>query len=253
MHRFYALLPLCLLAAAYIPAAQADGYSKGYSQETLDEATARRALAEIPGFKMGDVWFATGNENYYKSPACVTERGIWVFTKPVATSPGLYRGRVSYVEESPENRDKPTCNQMKKGVALSVPTASFVDPDTMHPEEAFDGQVPGVFHVDGKISDSELLKVAAAIPKIRSCFKSDSSCPYKIDKSALMNKAYAITPALKVENLLQLNFVSDPNASIRHYEMIFANDSPYGGAQALDIYCKDGEITKIRQDIEVVE
>ena len=208
-------------------------------------------MAEVPGFKMDGIWFATGVENYYKSPACITSRGIWAFTKPKLTSPGLYRGRVSYVEESPLDKDKLTCNQMKKEVALSVPTASFVDPDTMHPEEAIDGQVPGIFHVDGKITDDELLSIAKAIPVIRECFKAKSSCPYKIDEDVVNVPAYAITPILKVANLLQLDQIQSPDDSVVHYEMIFSEEKY--GARALDIYYKGESIVKVSSDIEVVE
>lgn len=238
-------------ADSYIYIREHPIYSKGTETRVLDEAAARRFLTGLPDINVKDIWFATGGEEYLKSPTCITGGGVWVYTKPEVSSPGLYRGRVSYFEES-EDTDKPTCGELRKHFVLSVPVASFIDPDAMHPEEAFDGQVPGIFHVDGEISDQQLMQLADSISKIRACLKSGTICAFSINGSALNHPDYDLDPKLKVENLTQVDSRTYKDGTV-HYEIYFSGGSALKWPRAIDIACKDGTIVDVRTDLEVTE
>jgi hypothetical protein len=249
----YLIALLAMIAPATV---QANDYSKwdiytlpiGIYNNFIDNSKAHRILANVPGIKVKDIWFAQGIEHFRKSPGCITSRAIWVYSKPVLSTPGLYRGIVSLIIESPKNQKHAVCNQMNTQIAVSIPTASFQDPNNPHTIETLNDEYIGVFRVDATIPDSTILDIDAAIPSISKCITSKSSCPYNIDKT-LSGPTYRITPVLKSERLEELNLVDDTNDGTLHYKMLFAGVSALVDSITLDIYYKDNKITRIKGDI----
>ena len=249
------LLLVCSSAATYLPDALADGYSTGYSQQTLDEAAARRALASVPGFKMDDVWFAAGMENYYKSPSCITGRSIYVFTKPTNTAAGIWRGKKAYVEQDPPDRSKITCNEFKPDPrgGFEVNTASYIDPDDIHPDEASDGQVPGIFQIHEGITDEELTTISKEIADVRSCLMKEHECGYQITKELGHTTDHDLTAALKVKNLLTMSVGKPPDTGTTCYSMIFVDEKLYSGAVGVDICYLNGKVSDVTLNDDIVE
>lgn len=250
MRIFTALLSLCFLATAYMPAAQADGYSKGYDQETLDEPAARRALAEIPGFKMDEVWFATGLEDYYKSPSCVTGRDLFIFTKPEKSSPGLWRGKKSFFMTRIKSPDNVDCSHSDYSRVYAVDSGSFIDPDTMRPEEALDGEVPGIFEMRDKISDGELLGLAKDIETLYTCLNK-SNCPYTVDLKYMGSHAYEYKSAVKLKNLLSIAKTEQDAPAC--YTVMSAMEVRYGGLVVIEICYSDSKVSKVTMSDMVTE
>jgi len=252
-----ALLILCSIGSVcadtyrYIP--DRNIYQNGQGYTVLSETTARRLLGSVPGFDFTQVWFATGRGDYHNTPTCIVGAGVWAYTKPKLSSPGLWRGRLSYIDIAPDDEQKPSCDKQHGHLILSVPVASFIDPDQVHPEEAGDGYVPGVFHVPSDASDEQLLSLANAISKIRDCLKSSGPCPYYLDESVTRTPKYQLTPALKVENLRQIDEDQPRDDGTRHFEMFFDGGVAFNPDRVLDFVFKDGSLVDVKIDLEITE
>lgn len=243
------------LATAHLPAAFADGQTHTYGEKQMDEAKARRALAEIPGSKMDDVWFATGLEDYYKSPACIIGRNIYVFTKPSFVVPGLYRGKRTYINQDDTGTAGAfVCNKLKIGHhGFTADTASFIPPEDIHPDESLDGNEPGLFQVDAKVTDKELLALAPVIQQVQACLKDAKSCPFKLDNDIKFTKDHVLIPAIKTKNLTLMGLKTDPTTGKEYYELFFTEEPPQFGAIAMDIYYRNEAVTKVSMTDEVLE
>ena len=255
------IIPIAMLLLCGIGATRADTYryipdrniyQNGQGYTVLSDVVARRLLASVPGFDLKQVWFATGRGDYHNTPTCITGAGVWAYTKPELSSPGLWRGRLSYIDIGPDDQPKPSCDKPHGHLVLSVPVASFIDPDQVHPEEAGDGYVPGVFHVPSEMSDEQLLALADAIAKIRDCLKSNDPCPYHLDESVRWQPRYALTPALKLENLRQIDLSRLDDGTL-HYETFFDGGTAFNSDKAVDIVYKDGAVVDVKADLEIIE
>src|SRR5690348_2834272 len=95
-----ALLIGLVLAPALVGA---DGYSTEYEHQAVDESKVRRILAHSDLVKADSIWYASGEETYWKSPSCVASRDLYTFSKPEETSPGIWRGEQIHIEEHSKN------------------------------------------------------------------------------------------------------------------------------------------------------
>jgi hypothetical protein len=223
----------------------ADGYSTEYEHQAVDESKVRRILAHSDLVKAEDIWYASGEETYWKSPSCVAFRDLYTFSKPVQSSPGIWRGKQIHIEEHSESAEHPTCTELQATIKQTLDTASFIDPVEMHPDESYDGLVPGVFLTDLRISDSELLMLARLIPEALSCLeKKTNSCGYETLHRGTA-PTYMLFPAIKTGKLTSIFLVHVVPTNQYYYELRFDTKRDYGYQVALDVYYRGEAVSKV--------
>lgn len=244
-------------AGSYIYIPDKSIYSKGSEDRTLDEARARRMIAEIKGIDISQVWFATGTESYYRNPNCVNGASIWLFTKPTLSSSGIWRGKKGYIAEKTKDNSEMSCGRLvvdSPDFLMNIPTASFRDPASMHPEEAWDGIVPGIFQVYNNISDDELNFMADVIAQVRECISKDSKCPFAIERGDVYMSKYDLVATIVTGQLAYIQEQPSGTPGKPCYSMIFDQPGPWAGALAMDIcYRGDKQVTKVTLSNDVVE
>ena len=221
---------------------------------TMDDARARLILKTVPGFDVSQVWFATGAE-YWDSGTCLSGRDIAAFTKPALSSPGIWRGRKTYVRQPAPGVDAKCIDPDAFDYrGFNLDTASFIDPDSMDLDEAWDGVVPGVFQVYDGVSDDELRNISGVIDETRACLKGDSKCSYPINRDTKMHwsdreLAWTLTTA----NLVSVSIDHDYETGKPCYSLVFTELSAFGGAWGMDICYRNEAVSKVDVGGMVIE
>ena len=235
-----------VLLSLVLGTALADGYSTEWSYARLENDKAQIILADSPELKTIEPWYAYGEETYYKSPGCAVYRELYVFSKPQKSSPGIWRGKRTHLEQIHNDVTQKTCNDMHVNFdPRKDDTASFIDPDQMQPDGSDVGLLPGVFLTDPKFTDEELVSLSKVIPQILACLKKQQSCSFEIEQERTdLAPSYMRFPALKLEKLESISSAYDERGE-QHYEIRFGMQYNYPYQVILDIFHKSSTITKV--------
>lgn len=247
-------IELLILGSFYAAFACASPYMyiPEHKEYLIDDAKGRRILADVPHIALDQVWFITGSEfSDPENPKCLTGRDVVMFSKPERSSDGVWRGKKAFLTQKPE---KPCSKDMDTSPgAFDIDTATYTDPANQHPEEAWDGNVPGIFQIYDGITDAELLKLKDVIAEVHSCLK-DDKCPYPITYGWKWHtKHYDLTPAIKVAQLLTLSIQDDYRTHKPCYSMVFAQDNPWSLAVGMSICYRNEAVSKVELDDEILE
>jgi hypothetical protein len=196
-------VPMALLLVVSLPA-RADVPSSG--TRVMGNVEAQHLIRGVPGFESQDLWFASGLE-LSNSPDCVTERYITAYTKPIPGPLGVWHG-AKYVfagGKAPSESHK-DCNNFTLHAEFQAPTASFFNPDDLHPDERNHGAIPGIFQVGRPLSDGNLLTIKSALEQIQTCLQKDPSCSFRNELQYLDVPPDSYLPAIRPERLITAEF-----------------------------------------------
>lgn len=228
-------------------------YIPEHKDTVIDDAAGRRYLTDVPNIDISQIWFIAGNRYFDdKNSVCLRARDLWLFSKPIRSSDGIWRGKKAYITQMPE---QPCSKEVITSPGnLDIDTVTYTNPDSQHPEEAWDGNVPGIFQIYGGITDAELLKLKDAITQVHACLK-DGKCPFPISTDGLNHtKHYELTPTLKVAQLLTMQTQPDYKTGKPCYSMVFAYDSALDvGAVGMDICYLGESVSSVRLDDDILE
>lgn len=227
-------------------------YIPEHKDTVIDDAAGRRYLTDVPNVDISQIWFITGNRYFDdKNSVCLRARDLWLFSKPIRSSDGIWRGKKAYITQKPE---QPCSKETTTSPAnLDIDTVTYTDPDSQHPEAAWDGSVPGVFQIYDGITDAELLKLKDVIVQVHSCLKGDK-CPFPITYGREWHtKRYDLIPAIKVSQLLTLSIENDNQTHKPCYTMVLAQDNPWSLAVGMSICYRNEAVSKVEFDDQILE